>query len=429
VILPTKWDDTVHPSQREWCERMGRPYVSRLPTWFETRPKGTSDLFNLWAPVAVGYYMMRESGAASDGPLSFTAVLKRKVPPVQEIIPGLVEKGIMTLLSGPGGVHKSRTAVHWGLSVAAQAAVYGRPVERCHFVYLSYEDGDDQVAVRAQGIARRTGLPDDIPNADYWDLREGNQGLFAISEQEGIRPLPFLDRLKRHLQGIDGHKFIVADSAYNVLQFIGNAKINEALVKASIEALSQLCRDTDSTMILLWHPSQAGQARGDSSGWSVAWHNAPRARLSLNEKKDGDRTIEGLYELRVEKRNNAAKGEPLLLRWDDGVLSPPNLLDEAAAKHTQREACIRVAIMAARAGAPITMQRNAQKWQIDEVARETGRPISQSMFKEELHQALIAKRLRYVPGKSKTRAGYFPFIADTDGNLPEAEYKKLLGEE
>lgn len=406
------------------------PMISHLPPWIHKHPKEPSELHEMGTFEEAGMFAQRDPSedlpATVVGPISFSQVLQREVPPVRELIPGLVEKGIVTMLAGPGGVHKSRTAVHWGLSLAAGMPVYGRSVERCSFVYLSHEDGDDQVALRAQGIARRCGIPTDLENAFYWDLRDGNQGLYSISEQSGVQPLPFADRLKAFLGTVPGHKFIVADSAYNVLQFAGNAKINEALVKGSLEALSQLCRATDSTMVLLWHPSQAGQARGDASGWSVAWHNAPRARLSLSEKRDGEKLLEGLYELRCEKRNNAAKGEPILLRWDDGVLTPPNLADQASQRSALLEACIRVAIMAARSGSPIQTQKKVNAWQLEEVARVVGRPVSNTMLKEELSRALSLRRLRYVPGKSKTIAGYFPFTADPDGYLPEAEYEKLL---
>ena len=41
-------------------------------------------------------------------------------------------------------------------------------------------------------------------------------------------------------------------------------------------------------------------------GRSVAWHNAPRARLGI-----GDEDVEDGYELRVVKRNHGRKGQPI----------------------------------------------------------------------------------------------------------------------
>ena len=49
--------------------------------------------------------------------VSFADLLARPTKPVEELIPGLLEKGIATMLAGPGGTHKSRLALQWGLSM------------------------------------------------------------------------------------------------------------------------------------------------------------------------------------------------------------------------------------------------------------------------------------------------------------------------
>jgi hypothetical protein len=66
---------------------------------------------------------------------------------------------------------------------------------------------------------------------------------------------------------------------------------------------------------------------GDASGWSVAWHNTPPARLSLTAIKDTN----DAFELKVEKRNNGPKGKPLTLRWADGALLLRSDIDSAQA--------------------------------------------------------------------------------------------------
>ena len=109
------------------------------------------------------------------------------------------------------------------------------------------------------------------------------------------------------------------DSCYNVLHFSGQAKINESAVKLALNLLDHLCAATDSTILYLWHPSQAGIERGDNSGWSVAWHNTPRARLSITP---ADKSNDA-YELKVEKRNNSRVGERLTLHWHDGCCFRP----------------------------------------------------------------------------------------------------------
>ena len=112
-------------------------------------------------------------------------------------------------------------------------------------------------------------------------------------------------------------------NTYNILRFAGQTKINESAVKAALNLLDYLCAATDSTMIYLWHPSQAGQERGDASGWSVAWHNTPRARLSLSK----DRDAADAFKLKVEKRNNGPEGAEITLHWRDGILLPLSEID------------------------------------------------------------------------------------------------------
>jgi hypothetical protein len=278
----------------------------------------------------------------------------------------------------------------------------GHCLQTAHFLYLSYEDHVDEVTRRTQAITRRLNLHlDEAPR--YWDLTSKSPPLATISEN-GIEIQPFWTELRTYLLSISGPKFVVADSTYNLLQFTGAAKINETSVKMSIELLNRLCHETDTTLLMLWHPSQSGQERGDASGWSVAWHNTPRARLSLAADKDHD----GVIELKVEKRNNGPKGKPITLHWSDGALLP---LSETASEEQSSlflEGCIKVAKMAADNDAPIQKQRRLDGWMIGEIERAAGRKPSDRDVKEELARAIMLGRLRYQRGHGKQTAGYFP---------------------
>ena len=343
------------------------------------------------------------SQANAIGPVLFSNVLSREVPPVQELIAGLIEKGTVTFLSAPGGSHKSRLAVQWGLSIDAGVPIFGRAVERSHFVYVSYEDHADEVARRAQAIARRLSL-DTHSDGQFWDLSGKDAPLAVVFESGECETRPFWDALRDHLKARTGHKFVVIDSTYNALRFAGAAKINEGAVMAGISLLQRFCDETDCTMLVLWHPSQAGQERGDASGWSVAWHNAPRARLSITPVKD----VEDAFELRVEKRNHGPKGKPLTLHWSDGVLLPRTEIAMVEQEGHLRRAIVRVAVAAAEQGMPIQVQRRSLKWQLDEVEREIGRRPTEREVKEALAAAMPAGLLRYVKGSKDRMAGYYP---------------------
>jgi hypothetical protein len=183
---------------------------------------------------------------------------------------------------------------------------------------LSYEDHPSEVTRRTQAIVKRLNLKLEPNKTKYWNLQDG--GPIAIVTENGVEPKEFAKTLISYLKAIPGHKFVTIDSIYNCFEFRGNAKINEGSVKKALEFLNQICRDTDSTILGLFHPSQAGQDRGDASGWSVAWHNTPRARLSIAEVKDKIDT----FLLKTEKRNNGPKPPPIELHWSDGILAIDN---------------------------------------------------------------------------------------------------------
>lgn len=258
------------------------------------------------------------------GPVRITNAYSRAVPPVQELVRDVIEKGTVTFLAGPGGVHKSRLAQQVGLLIDAGMPVLGRTVERATFVHVFCEDHDDEVVRRGQTIRSRLNIPEDLQGW-HWDASR-EPPLAVVTEDGRCEPAGFYKPLIDHLDAIDGHKFVVLDSTYDVLTFVGNAKINESGVKAAINLLQRICDEHDCTILILWHPSQAGQERGDASGWSVAWHNAPRARLSLSAVSDEPDT----FVLKVEKRNHGPKGEQIKLRWDAGVLSLVDAADPVA---------------------------------------------------------------------------------------------------
>jgi len=194
------------------------------------------------------------------------------------------------------------------------------------------------------------------------------------------------------------------DSCYNFLRFVGSAKVNEGAVNSAIGALQRFCLECDCTILMLWHPSQAGQERGDASGWSVAWHNAPRQRLSITAVKD----VDDAFELKVEKRNHGPKGQAMTLYWSDGVLLPRTEVAVTEQKDHFVRAVVRVATMAAQAGAPIQVQRRLLGWHLDEIAKDIGRRPSERDVKEALAAALPAGFLRYVRGSTQRVAGYYP---------------------
>lgn len=351
------------------------------------------------------------NSAADDGQMircnDAAELLTHEPKPLREIIPGLVERGIATMLAGAGSTHKSRTVLHWCAAVHTGIAIYGRPVIPATSIYLDYENGEDEMCRRLHMIQKRLNLPA-LNGFKIFDLKKHTSVLANVTP-EGIAETKWADWLGNYLCKIKGHKFIAADSCYNILRFTGQSKIDETLVKEAINFLDNFCAATDSTMVFLWHPSYSGQDRGDASGWSVAWHNAPRGRNSLTKARTakGNKVIPNSFTLKVEKRNNGPEGEEFPLYWSNGLLLPKSQIEIQQVATLKLEASVRMAIKAAANETPIKQRGEIEEWRLDEVERECGQRLSVREIKEELAHALEMKRLRYIKGGGHRTAGYY----------------------
>jgi RecA-family ATPase len=171
-----------------------------------------------------------------------------------------------------------------------------------------------------------------------------------------------------------------------------------------ISLLQRLCDECDATVMVLWHPSQAGQERGDASGWSVAWHNRPRGRLSL---KRGDETGEA-FDLKVEKHNHGPSGKTIRLYWCDGVLLPRTEIEEVDQEARLLNACVALAVEAAAKNTPFHKMTKTAAWMLNAIHDRCGQRPTATAFKNKLEQAVFLEMLRYQRAHGKTKAGYFP---------------------
>lgn len=221
---------------------------------------------------------------------SFAQLLVKKPQPVAEIIPDRIEKGVVNFLSGPGGSHKSRLALQYCLCIGAREPIFGMMPAEAMPIYICAEDDEAEIIRRMHKLAQRLDVhPDAVrETTGYLDRTNRNNALVRMRESGDYELTPFYNQLGDYVTGLPGHKFVVLDSCYDFVRFEGSAKVNEDAVNVFVKVvLGGFCRDTNSTLLVTWHPSYAGQERGDGSGWSVAWHNAPRVRDQI--KRMGQR--------------------------------------------------------------------------------------------------------------------------------------------
>ena len=343
--------------------------------------------------------------------------------PIVELIPGLIEKYCVNYLAGIGGTNKSRIAQHMGVCLHTGTPLYGRDVEQAVFVHISYENGRDEDRRRRHTIVRRLELdPVQLHGSPYQDF-QGQEPLLLVSEDGDLQPTELWSAIVTYLNGIAGHKFIVFDSAYNVLGFLGQAKINETAVKRAVGWMDWQMRCLNATGLMIQHPSYAGMQRGDNSGGSPAWVNAPRVRLALKPIDD----MPGGVELSVKKRNNGPLGKPIQLFWSDGLMLPNDTFKEQRAIYL---ACVAEAKRAANGGWPLKRGATAAQTGItlehrEAIESECGFMLGAKRIIEQLNKAVSRGDLTYQPYNDNAHgndrlAGYKP--SDKEPEEPNLEF-------
>lgn len=357
--------------------------------------------------------------------LSVADLVKREVAPVPELIPGWIEKGLPNFLAGPGGVHKSRLALQWGLCIASGLPVWGMEVEPAALVYVSAEDDANELARRAQAIVKHLHPGTLRPTVNRSRREESiilarkgmDSALVVMGENGGVEVRPFYRELTERLRAMPGHKLLVLDSAYDFARFTGRAKIDEDSVNFFIKVVLQgICDACDCTMIIPWHPSQAGSERDTMDGWSVAWQNAPRARLALKAVKDTPDT----YELSVAKRNHGAKRPPVQLRFHDGALLPVELLPDDGKHGAFLRVLATEAIAVANLKTPLNRVKRPPEMVVNACATAFGRRPSRQEIRDGLDQCVRDGRLQFLDRTRHRAAGYYPPDAATAVALSHA---------
>lgn len=339
--------------------------------------------------------------------------------PVAMVVDQWIQKHKINIFRGRGGANKSRLALQWAILVDAGKSAAGFTIpERATALYISCEDDPEEVKRRRNAIVRKLDMPPS--NVLYFDMTEEDDAfLLYVGDTDGVIPTSKWEDLERRLLAIDGHKFVVLDSTYDVIDFTGSTKNSDNHVRTVIRLLDRLCRRTDTTMVCLWHPSRAGMGRGDEGGFATAWDNAPRNAISIKPIEDD------LFELGAEKRNNLAKFKPLILRWDEGAMTP--VVASEADAIMEHEAVVEVAILAARAEQPLKLRDKPVNWVYEDIAKRIGRKLNTAAIRDHLQRecarpnARMAYRNHDPHGRGEP-AGWVPVdLIRKNSGTPEKE--------
>ena len=229
----------------------------------------------------------------------------------------LIPEKNVTLLAGDGGTGKSLLAVQ--LSVATEL---GRPwlgceVKRGPVIYLGAEDDLEEMHRRFAAVASREDIDLDRLGSLHICCLAGKNAVLATATDRGIiQPTDLWAEFRRLVISIKP-KLVVFDTLADL--FGGNENVRTQ-AQQFVSMLRGLILETDSTALLLAHPSLSGMASGSGTSGSTAWSNSVRSRLYLDRvRESGIEADPDARVLRTMKANYGPKGGEIHLRWYQGV--------------------------------------------------------------------------------------------------------------
>ena len=256
------------------------------------------------------------------------------------IVPDWIPKGVVSSLSGDGGMGKTLIAQQLLYATGIGGKWLGLDVPAVRGLGVFCEDDEDELHRRHNSIKTDLGHPIGNPFTDTWIWpRVGYDNLLVTFDRDN-KPLisPFFAKVMKHV--LDKKiGLLVLDTIADL--FGGNEIIRAQVnffIKATCGAFIKQAKDAGFvlTILLLSHPSQAGRNSGSGESGSTAWNNAVRARLYLTRPEDG------LPEQRVltrKKSNYSVSGDDVKLDliWKDGVLKLASSSNAVAVKSIENQ--------------------------------------------------------------------------------------------
>jgi RecA-family ATPase len=316
-------------------EREGRGPTAFAEKWRRAMSKWGTDIAEAaQRPLARDEW--REATAAPAEPAAAASAAEESQPidvgelageprPREWIVQDWIPKGVVSSLSGDGGMGKTLLAQQLLYAAGLGEKWLGLDVPATRGLGVFCEDDEDELHRRHNSIKADLGHAVGNPFTDTWIWpRVGHDNLLVTFDKDN-KPLisPFFGQIMRHtMEKRIG--LLVLDTIADL--FGGNEIIRAQVnyfIKAVCGSLIKQAKDAGFvlTVILLSHPSQAGRNSGSGESGSTAWNNAVRARLYLTRPEDG------LPEQRVltrKKSNYSASGDDVKLDliWSEGVLKP-----------------------------------------------------------------------------------------------------------
>lgn len=321
-----------------------------------------------------------------------------ELPERKWLVPGVFPLNEVSILSGAGGIGKSALLYQLLIQSALGLSWCGFEIEKCTSLFVTSEDGMDEMHIRAHEITSACGgwLGDDA----LWDVRVrtmlGADATLAKPDPRSkeIQLTPFYCRLWEtvHFEGIN---LLILD---NVADLFGGSELDRVQVKAFIKLLVKICHDFDCTVILIAHPSVSGMADGTGRSGSTGWANAVRSFWYLRrpDDKNADRNARVLENI---KANRGPDGQKYDLVYEKGLFrtpGPTDFVDILAHRKHVRELFIRLYIEERKVGREVTSARSRSGASTVFAKRHDSEGIKADEFEIAMNELVNAGDLKLV---------------------------------
>lgn len=256
------------------------------------------------------------------------------------VIEGLIPAGKVSSLLGNGGLGKTLVALQIGLHVSLGRPLFGIATSGGPVLGIFCEDDEDELnrRVRSACAAERVNLSD--AERFIARSREGLDSTICTFEREHIRIEEFHRQLDATI-AVLRPRLVILDTAADM--FAGEMMSTPQVRQFLKIALGGLCARYGCAVLLLAHPSKAGQSSGEGDGFSTAWSNSVRSRLYLRAQRapavDGIEPVDEQDRrmLEVKKTNYGKSGVKIPLLYQSGsyVLDPEPVEQLADAPRTK----------------------------------------------------------------------------------------------
>jgi RecA-family ATPase len=253
----------------------------------------------------------------------------RKAPSREFILSNWIPARCVTLLHGFGGVGKSLLAQQVGTAGVIEAELLGATIAACPVLAWWGEDDHDEIWRRQENINATFGVRNlaDLDGKLIWRPCPGDDvTLFTAANESDFRTTPLFTVLRDQIGDLKAELAII-DSAAQIAAIPEN---NRPLVTRCMQALTKLCIDLETSIILIGHNNRDGDYSGSS-----AWENRARSRLHMKRDKNPDGT--DTIKLCRPKANYAGVEAGVALEWHQGAYRCTDQRFETFSDRLERE--------------------------------------------------------------------------------------------